>query len=189
VLPVWQTPSTSARRGLLQIVALFLGGTSIGGTLTGLVVASVVAVTHPSLSPTVGIAALTAVAVALLIIGPGRLPQRRMLIPRRVVETRTVAGIVRFGVEYGSGVRTLIVSIAPHLVVAGLLLRGVRPLTAVLAGTAFGIGKGLHITGAALSRDPVTYLLDTEAHARIGSALVGPLLTATPLMVSWLVHL
>jgi hypothetical protein len=54
-------------------------------------------------------------------------------------ETRTVAGIVRSGVEYGSGVRTLVVSIAPHLIVADLLLRGLRPLTAVLAGTLFGL--------------------------------------------------
>ena len=189
MLPVWQTSSPSARRGLVQIVGLFLVGTLAGGSLSGLVVSSVVAVTHPSLSPAVGIAALAGAAVALLIVGPARLPQRRLLIPRRVVEHRTAAGIVRFGVEYGSGARTLVVSIAPYLLVIVLLLRGVGPLTALLAGTAFGLGKGIHLVGAVLSRHPVLYLQETEAHASIGSAVVGPVLTITALTASWLVHL
>lgn len=68
-------------------------------------------------------------------------PQRDQLIPQEVFHEGMPLGLFRFGVEYGTGWRTLIPSAGPY-VVARALLAANRPWwQAVLVGAAFGAAR------------------------------------------------
>ena len=71
------------------------------------------------------------------------LPQRRSLIPQEVFLSSPWAGFVRFGLEFGSGVRTYVTSAAPYAVVALVLLATDGALPGLLAGLSFGLGRSV----------------------------------------------
>ena len=80
-----------------------------------------------------------------------RLPQRRSLIDQRVFTASPALGFARFGVEYGSGVRTYLPSTAPYAAALLLLLAADGALPGLLAGVAFGLGRAVAPVQAALA--------------------------------------
>lgn len=82
------------------------------------------------------------------------LPQRRKLIPQSVFEAGMLPGLFHFGVEYGSGVRTLVTAGAPIVVLGGLLLGALPGPWIVLGGVAFGAARGLAPLLHLMARDP-----------------------------------
>jgi hypothetical protein len=71
------------------------------------------------------------------------LPQRRSLIPQEVFLRSRAAGFLRFGLEFGSGVRTYVTSAAPYGVVALVLLATDGALPGLLGGLMFGLGRAV----------------------------------------------
>src|SRR4051794_9695219 len=90
------------------------------GVLLGLV-AAVLPWTPTAVS--VGIVAVLAIGLAGydLRVPAVELPQRRSLIPQEVFLRSRELGFVRFGLEFGSGVRTYVTSAAPYALVAVVL--------------------------------------------------------------------
>lgn len=93
----------------------------------------------------VALAAAAALALVVLDLRADRLPlpQRATLIPQEVFTGGMRAGLLRFGLEYGTGVRTLIPSAAPYVVALALLAANLPWWQTVLAGLAFGLGRAL----------------------------------------------
>ena len=124
----------------------FAAGLALGGLLTGTLLA-LVAVLVP-LSPTRGsllLAAAASVALAAydLRVASVELPQRRSLIPQEVFLRSPALGFVRFGLEFGSGIRTYVTSGAPYAVVALVLGATDGVVPGALMGLAFGLGRAL----------------------------------------------
>jgi cytochrome c biogenesis protein CcdA len=124
----------------------FAAGLALGGLATGTLL-GLVAVLLP-LSPTTGsllLAAAASVALAVydLRVASVELPQRRSLIPQEVFLRSPALGFVRFGLEFGSGVRTYVTSAAPYAV--ALLVLGATDgvVPGALMGLAFGLGRAL----------------------------------------------
>lgn len=119
-------------------------GLLLGGTVMGVVLGSVGALTVAVLSPVIG--AVLWLAVVLVLAIPelaGRrlpLPQNARAVPQQIITADVVGGPLQFGFEMGTGVRTFMPSGVPHMVAAGVLLTG-SPLVGVLAGLGFGLGR------------------------------------------------
>jgi hypothetical protein len=96
-------------------------------------------------TPSVGVVAVLAVGLASydLQVPSVELPQRRSLIPQEVFLRSREAGFLRFGLEFGSGVRTYVTSAAPYAVVAVVLGATDGPLPGLLIGACFGMGRAL----------------------------------------------
>jgi hypothetical protein len=99
-------------------------------------------------SPSSGSAAIAAVlaislAVHDLTAKKVRLPQRGTLIPQEVFFRSRSLGFLRFGVEFGSGVRTLIPSASSYILVVWMLVLPVSFGQALAGGLAFGIGRSI----------------------------------------------
>lgn len=71
------------------------------------------------------------------------LPQRTTLIPQRVFDRGPSRGLLRFGVEYGSGLRTLVPAAAPYILASSLLLVPLPIGETLLVGLAFGAGRAI----------------------------------------------
>lgn len=72
-----------------------------------------------------------------------RLPQRGTLIPQEVFFRSHYIGFLRFGVEFGSGVRTLIPSASSYILLVWMLVLPTSFSHALAAGLAFGIGRSI----------------------------------------------
>ncbi len=124
----------------------FAVGLAVGGLLTGTLLGLVAALVP--FSPTRWSLLLAAAAAAVLAahdlrVASVELPQRRSLIPQEVFLRSPALGFVRFGLEFGSGVRTYVTSAAPYAVVALLLAASDGVATGMLMGLAFGLGRAL----------------------------------------------
>lgn len=71
------------------------------------------------------------------------LPQRDQLIPQEVFQDGMPLGLFRFGVEYGTGWRTLIPSAAPYVVALALSAANLPWAQVLLVGAAFGAARSL----------------------------------------------
>jgi hypothetical protein len=126
----------------------------------------------------VALAAAAGVALASydLRVASVALPQRRSLIPQEVFLRSPGAGFVRFGLEFGSGVRTYLTSAAPYAVVALVLLATDGALPGLLAGLAFGLGRAVAPLQA-IAADEARWSADLTSISRLlersGSAVVA----------------
>lgn len=121
-------------------------GLAMGGLLTGTVVGLLVELVPwaPTL-PSAAVAALLAVSLAVydMTATKVRLPQRGTLIPQEVFFRSHARGFLRFGIEFGSGVRTLIPSASSYILVVWMLVLPTSFIDAVTAGLTFGAGRSI----------------------------------------------
>jgi hypothetical protein len=139
----------------------------------------------------VGVAAVLAVGLAAydLQVPSVELPQRRSLIAQEVFLRSREAGFLRFGIEFGSGVRTYVTSAAPYAVVVLLLCATEGPLAGLLLGACFGLGRALAPLQA-LAADETSWAADVARTSRFteraGSVVVA--VTALWLAVNMIVR-
>ncbi|HVN13202.1 MAG TPA: hypothetical protein VMT69_13990 [Kineosporiaceae bacterium] len=125
-----------------------------------------------------GLAAAVVVALAVydLSVATVQLPQRRALIPQEVFLRSPALGFARFGVEFGSGVRTYVTSAAPYGVVVLVLGTTDGPTAGLLIGACFGLGRALAPLQAVVA-DEVRWSADVAATSRFteraGSVVVA----------------
>jgi hypothetical protein len=147
----------------------------VTGTLLGLL-ATVIPWTPTVLS--IGVAAVLAVGLAAydLQVPSVELPQRRSLIPQEVFLRSREVGFLRFGLEFGSGVRTYVTSAAPYAVVVLLVFATDGPLAGLLLGACFGLGRALAPLQA-LAADEALWAADVSRTSRFteraGSVVVA----------------
>jgi hypothetical protein len=126
----------------------------------------------------IGVAAVLAVGLAAydLQVPSVELPQRRSLIPQEVFLRSREVGFLRFGLEFGSGVRTYVTSAAPYAVVVLLLFATDGPLAGLLLGACFGLGRALAPVQA-LGADEALWAADVSRTSRFteraGSVVVA----------------
>jgi hypothetical protein len=126
----------------------------------------------------IGVAAVLAVGLAAydLQVPSVELPQRRSLIPQEVFLRSREVGFLRFGLEFGSGVRTYVTSAAPYAVVVLLLCATDGPLAGLLLGACFGLGRALAPLQA-LAADEALWAADVARTSRFteraGSVVVA----------------
>jgi hypothetical protein len=126
----------------------------------------------------IGVAAVLAVGLAAydLQVPSVELPQRRSLIPQEVFLRSREVGFLRFGLEFGSGVRTYVTSAAPYAVVVLLLFATDGPLAGLLLGACFGLGRALAPLQA-LAADEALWAADVSRTSRFteraGSVVVA----------------
>ncbi len=87
--------------------------------------------------------ALVALVLLDVLTDPLPLPQRSELIPQDVFTRGMGRGLFRFGAEYGTGVRTLVPSAAPWLVLVWLLVVNLPWWQGIVLGLAFGLSRAL----------------------------------------------
>jgi hypothetical protein len=141
-------------------------------------------------SPTLGSAALAAAVAAGLAVYDLRvpaveLPQRRALIPQEVFLRSRMLGFVRFGLEFGSGVRTYVTSAAPYGVAALVLGSTGGVLPGLLMGASFGLGRALAPAQAVVA-DEVHWASDVSRTSRF-TERTGSVVVAAA--AAWLVAL
>lgn len=145
----------------------FIGGLLIGGTVAGFLAAVAGGVLGfarglPAVVAVLAMAAMsTAVDFGWVRI---RLPQNARQVPQAVFNRGPYVGAVQFGLELGTGVRTYLTAAAPlTLGVAAVLVGGM--VEAVVAGTAFGAGRGVMTIDRFLSGSPHNW--DTQLESRL----------------------
>ncbi len=107
------------------------------------------------------------------------LPQRSRLIPQQVFRRSLGGGLLRFGIEYGTGFRTLIPSGSAYMVVWFVLLTNPAWWVTLALGAAFGLARSLAILQfVLLGRDGWVQFLTghTRLLERTGSAGCAALL-------------
>ncbi|NLG20181.1 MAG: hypothetical protein GX555_01945 [Actinomycetales bacterium] len=165
----------------------FAAGGLLGGASTGLVLAVLSGLTSPLPGRARAIAVLGA-AVVLTALDLWqhrlRLPQRGTLIPQTVFAAGLPRGFLRFGFEYGTGVRTLIPSAASYILAAALVLTGLPWWQTVLVGAVFGFSRTLAVLQYLLmgTDDWAAFLsAHTRVLERLGSLVAAGLVSAAAL--------
>ena len=159
----------------------------IGATATALVVAIVAALLSPvPAAVRYGLAVVVGVIVVLIDreVVPWRLPQSRRQIPPEVVAARRPGSAWRFALVYGTGTFTFLPNAAPHVVVIWLALLTSTP-TILLAGAAFGLGRGLPLLVRAVVDDRDRYQRALERTAMTMRPIVAPMLLLLCAVVGW----
>jgi hypothetical protein len=161
-------------------VGLALGGTMSGATL-GLG-AALLPATPSTATALLAAGAAIALAVYDLIVSEANLPQRRSLIPQDVFFQSRRLGFVRFGLEFGSGIRTFVTSASPYAVI-GLLIGTSESFGQALAmGLAFGVGRAIGPLQALFAHE-VHWSADVSRFARLverlGTCLVAVVAVGT----------
>lgn len=140
--------SVRGRTIQIRLWLAFAVGCALGGAFTG----AVLGVLSGLLSPVPQAWRLVAwlvVAAALVLLDLGqpalRLPQRHELIPQTVFSRGMARGGLRFGLEYGSGFRTLVPSAASYVAATYLLLEVLPWGWATALGAAFGLSRSLAV--------------------------------------------
>jgi len=154
-------------------------GLAVGGALSATAIGLLAAVLPwPRSAVSAVIAAALAVSLAAydLMVTRVNLLQRRSLIPQEVFLRGHVLGFFRFGIEFGSGVRTFVTSASPYILIV-MLLGVPASFTQIIAvGVAFGIGRSVGPLQAVLA-DDVYWSGDLDRTSRlverIGSALAA----------------
>jgi sulfite exporter TauE/SafE len=141
--------NSPVRRGVSKYA--FAAGLVLGGIITGsgvLLVGSVLRWAAPAMviavASIVWLAVITARELNLLRFA---LPQNARLVPETVFRHGPVFGPLQFGLEMGTGMRTYLPSGLPY--VALVLVAGfATPVTAVVTGAAFGLGRAAMTFGS-----------------------------------------
>lgn len=128
--------------------AVFGLGSTVGGALSGLGLAVLAGLL--SALPVTGRLSLATILVASLLLldllSPVLpLPQRATLIPQHVFNRGLARGLLRFGVEYGTGFRTRIPGAALYMCAVYLVLANHPWWVSVGAGACFGVGRSMAI--------------------------------------------
>ena len=138
--------SVRGRRARVALWVPFAAGTTVGGLITGLILALGSGLLSP-IPPTIrwGVALLAVAALVIRDLGSAKLalPQRDELIPQEVFFEGMAVGLFRFGVEYGTGWRTLIPSAAPYILVVTMLAANLPWWQSALIGAAFGFARAI----------------------------------------------
>lgn len=66
-------------------------------------------------------------------------------IPQEVFTSDLRWAACRFGFEYGTGLRTFLTSAAPYILACAVIMNGVLPLTGLVLGAAFGVGRSFSL--------------------------------------------
>lgn len=74
-----------------------------------------------------------------------RLWQAARQIPQDIFISDLRWAAIRFGFEYGTGLRTFLTSAAPYILACAVILIGVLPLTGLILGAAFGLGRSFSL--------------------------------------------
>jgi hypothetical protein len=69
------------------------------------------------------------------------LPQNARQVPQDVLRRSPLRGVLRFGFELGTGVRTYVSATAPYMLAVAVFLGSQRLQVAALAGVGFGAGR------------------------------------------------
>lgn len=166
----------------MRLWVSFAVGSSFGGALTGLglaVAGGLLSWLPATIRTGVLVVAVVALVVLDLVQARLRLPQRNKLIPQEVFADGLLIGIARFGVEYGSGVRTLIPSAASYIAACYLLLTNLDWWQTVALGAVFGFSRTLAIAQYLMLGRPgwSDFLAGhTRVLERLGSVLTGGLI-------------
>ncbi|WP_162786721.1 hypothetical protein [Janibacter anophelis] len=134
--------------GRLPLWGSFAAGTTLGGGATGVVVAVIAGLVSVVPEPVRwwGLLATALVVVVLDLVEPVlRLPQRTTLIPQEVFARGMATGIFRFGLEYGTGVRTLVPSAAPWVALLTIIAWNPHWVVTLVAGLVFGLSRSLAV--------------------------------------------
>ncbi|CAN5279461.1 hypothetical protein BH20ACT9_BH20ACT9_04980 [soil metagenome] len=148
---------------------MFSAALVAGGVSTGLALWLLHGLVSPVPADARGGAAVAlAVAAALRDCGAVRcrLPQRRSLVPREVLDDRRYRGTAMFGYELGTGVRTRLPTTAPYGLAAAVLLLATDPSIAVAAGAGFGAGRALTIWARLAAHGPGAWDAACRRHGR-----------------------
>lgn len=171
--------------GRLRLWGSFALGASVGGALTGAVVGVLAGLISPvpeTVRWTVAGIVVFGLVVADFFQPSLALPQRHELIPQDVFDRGLFRGIVRFGLEYGTGVRTLIPSAASYVVAVFLLAANLPWPLVVALGAAFGLSRTIAVLQfVLLGEDGWQGFL--APHTRVLERL-GTVVTATALAVA-----
>jgi len=125
--------------------------------------ASVVAEPARSAALVVGVAGLLLLDMATRSLP---LPQRSRLIPQQVFSRSLGGGLLRFGVEYGTGFRTLIPSASAYMLALFVLLTNPVWWVTLCLGATFGLARSVAILQfVLLGRDGWVHFL--TAHTRM----------------------
>lgn len=124
----------------------FIGGAWMGGLLSGSIVgAGALAIASPP--QWLALILLGATAVLVLLRDGGLVaipfPQNARQVRQSVLRMHPSSGALMFGFELGTGVRTHMTAVAPYIIVVAVLTAGADLSAGVLAGTGFGLGRGL----------------------------------------------
>ena len=131
-------------------------GLATGGALSGAAMGLLVAVVPwPRSAVSTIIAAVLAFSLAIydLMVPAIKLPQRRSLIPQEVFYRSHALGFLRFGMEFGSGVRTFVTSASPYILIVMMLSVPTSFAQVVGVGVAFGVGRSVGPLQAILADD------------------------------------
>jgi len=151
---------SNPRRHVIASSAAFAVGAVVGGATTFGVLALVGTAAHATPGPTV-VAVIAAIAAVAEARGLAVLPQVRRQVPehwRGVLPLPLAAGL--YGVLLGLGFTTFVYTFALWAL-AAIVLLAAAPVTGVLAGVAFGVGRALPVV-----------LIAPFAHRRIGRKVV-----------------
>lgn len=161
--------SVGGSHSRLPLWGAFAAGATAGGVLTGVALAVLGGLASPlPAAVAVALTLFVAGAMALLDVASPklRLPQREILIPQEVFAHGMWQGLLRFGVEYGSGVRTLIPSASSYILAAALVLANLPWWQTVAVAAAFGFGRTLAVLLALLFGDD-SWSLFLGRHSRL----------------------
>ncbi|HSK95771.1 MAG TPA: hypothetical protein VK891_04060 [Euzebyales bacterium] len=138
--------SPSGRRGSAALLGPLALGLVLGGSASALGFWLLSGLAQP-VWVQVRVALLVAVAVAAMVdetLHMGwRWPQHARQVPQAIRRRAPSLGLLQFGFELGTGLRTFVTSKAPYVVVALLLLGGLSVVEALALGVGFGIGRAL----------------------------------------------
>lgn len=164
-------------------------GLIAGGALSGVAIGLLAALLPwtPS-SGSVLVVAVIAIALAVydLCVKKVNLPQRRELIPQEVFFRSHAFGFLRFGLEFGSGVRTFVTSASPYILIAVMLGQSASFTEVVLIGAAFGFGRSIGPLQALLADDRFwsqDLTSTSRLVERLGSVLAA--VVSVTLAVAW----
>jgi hypothetical protein len=179
--------SGGGRVNAIRLWAVFVAGLAIGGALSATAIAMSVALLPwtPSAGAAV-IAAALAVSLASydLMISRVNLPQRRSLIPQEVFLRGHILGFLRFGIEFGSGVRTFVTSASPYVLLVTLLGVPASFSQVVAVGIAFGVGRSVGPLQAMVA-DDVYWSRDLARTSRLLERTGSALAAAVAVTAAW----
>lgn len=142
-------------RGRLQYMS-FLAGAGLGGLTSGVILV-IIGLFVPAIGSPLAAGVIAALTMAAMARDLGiirlHLPQNGRQVRQSVIGMPAVTGSLMFGFELGTGMRTFVTGAAPYVLVIAIVVAADRPTDALLAGAAYGVGRGLLPIDRALPRD------------------------------------
>jgi len=172
----------------VEIGLAFVGGTVVAAVAVALVVVIISGVFSPLPVP---LRYALAIALSLVVLaaergyGGLRLPQSERQIPPQVVAARRASSAWRFALLYGTGIFTFLPTAVPHVIVIWLALVATATPTILLAGVAFGVGRGVPLLARALATDRTSFQRALERTAATFQRVAAPALLLLCGFVGW----